>query len=70
MGKEMNHSEKGKMFLKHCRKHPKDVLRLSKAAVLYGTTGVKARAGELARKEWEKQENVRYIHYEKYTMLV
>ena len=56
MGKEMNHSEKGKMFLKHCRKHPKDVLRLSKAAVLYGTTGVKARAGELARKEWEKQE--------------
>ena len=55
----MDNREKGKMFLKHCQKHPKDVLRLGKASVLYGVKGAKARAGELARKEWEKQEDRR-----------
>ena len=53
--KKMTRADKGRMFLKHCRKYPMDVLRLSKATVLYGTEGVKARAGELARKEWERQ---------------
>ena len=52
----MNSKEKGKMFLKHCQKHPKDVLRLGKASVLYGVKGVKARAAELAKKEWIQEE--------------
>lgn len=51
----MSRADKGKMFLKHCCNQPMDVLRLGKATVLYGTKGLKARAGELARNEWEKQ---------------
>ena len=51
----MTRSDKGKMFLRHCYNHPLDVLRLGKATVLYGAKGLKARAGELARNEWEKQ---------------
>ena len=53
------YKRKGKYFLKHCYKHPKDVLRLGKATILYGTKGVKARAGELARREWKEQEERR-----------
>lgn len=52
--RSMTRIDKGRMFLKHCSEHPLDVLRLSKATILYGTEGVKARADELARKEWEK----------------
>ena len=48
--------DKRKLFVKHCCENPKDVLRLGKATILYGTKGLKARAGELARKEWEKQK--------------
>ena len=51
----MSQSDKRKMFLSHCYQHPMDVLRLGKATVLYGTEGVKARADELARKEWDRQ---------------
>ncbi len=58
-------SEKGKMFLQHCCKHPKDVLRLGKATILYGTEGLKGRADELARKEWEKQHKGRGISADK-----
>ncbi|OUQ46180.1 glycosyltransferase family 2 protein [Lachnoclostridium sp. An118] len=54
--KELTQTEKGKLFAKHCFEHPKDVLRLGKATILYGTKGLKARAGELARKEWERQK--------------
>lgn len=53
----MSRSDKRKMLLKHCYHQPMDVLRLGKATVLYGTKGLKARAGELARKEWERQMN-------------
>ena len=53
--RSMTRIDKGRMFLKHCSEHPLDVLRLSKATILYGTEGVKARADELARKEWEKR---------------
>ena len=31
--KKMTRADKGRMFLKHCRKYPMDVLRLSKATV-------------------------------------
>ena len=58
-------SEKGKMFLQHCYKHPKDVLRLGKATILYGTEGLKGRADELARKEWKKQHKGRGIGADK-----
>ena len=58
----MNNREKGKMFLRHCRKHPKDVLRLGKASVLYGVKGVTARAEELAKKEWLKEETRKNRH--------
>ncbi len=54
--KKMSKKDKGQMFLRHCSKHPLDVLRLSKATVLYGVEGVKARAEELAVKEWETQK--------------
>ena len=64
----MNNREKGKMFLRHCRKHPKDVLRLGKASVLYGVKGVTARAEELAKKEWLKEET-RKNRKEKHTCL-
>ncbi len=47
-------SEKTRLFMKHCCNHPKDVLRLGKATVLYGLKGAKARAGELAIRDWNK----------------
>lgn len=52
----MSQSDKGKMFLKHCSSHPLDILRLGKATILYGVKGLKSRAGELARMEWDKQK--------------
>lgn len=51
----ISRTDKGKMFLIHCLKHPKDVLRLGKATVLYGTEGVRGRADELARNEWKRR---------------
>ena len=54
---EFDRRTKNIAFAKHCVKHPKDVLRLGKATVLYGTKGLKARAGELARKDLEKQKH-------------
>lgn len=53
--KAMTRSDKGKMFLKHCCEHPMDVLRMSKATVLYGLNGGKERAVEIAKNEWERR---------------
>ena len=52
---KLGKKEKSILFLQHCAAHPKDVLRLSKATVLYGLKGGRARAEGLARMEWEKR---------------
>lgn len=57
---EPSQADKGRMFLKHCCRHPMDVLRLGKATVLYGAVGVKARAGELALNEWDAMIRDKY----------
>ena len=57
--RSMTRIDKGRMFLKHCSEHPLDVLRLSKATILYGTEGVKARADESPSTVfWKKRMNL------------
>ena len=63
-GKMLSQSDKKKMFLSHCYQHPMDVLRLGKATILYGTEGVKARADELARREWDRRNRKEEIEEE------
>lgn len=54
--RKMSKVDKRIMFIQHCQKHPVDILRLGKATIAYGTTGLKARVSELAKNEWERQK--------------
>ena len=58
----MDSREKGKMFLKHCQKHPIDVLRLGKVTVLYGVKTCEEGMGKArGQKKKEKIWRVEYF---------